>query len=425
MPEEDKKFFDISKPKQVGPQPTSKPIIVGQHPEADPMLKEPISDTSVAESIPVRQANTQLSVNTEQSAATSAGHIGTPAAEVATGIPTPMPAPQMQEVPSPIENNPAPAPLPPAEQPAPAPNFEAPAALNSPGNTFAPSSSQPMPEPAASIPLQDSKPAEPLPQYAPQDEIHLPAGHTAYRHKPRFWAWILVFLVIVAGIYAAVDAKTDVKLPFEIFKQSAKKAPSEKASNASNNTNTTSTLPEGFVRYQPTGTPLTFAYPTEWGEPNTTNDPGFSQRGDNKKSDGVHAYIVKFAKNKDIEIALTSSKYLPAGRTTLYYDYLQWCLGTNDQKFYRSTLNFTTSDGVDKPSTVTCNQGPISGVTKINNAIIVQAKTKDASGATLGDLYTANLSGSDLVVLRVKDAGMDNGANIEKLLGTIAGAPSQ
>src|SRR5262249_11366538 len=118
------------------------------------------------------------------------------------------------------------------------------------------------------------------------------------------------------------------------------------------------------------------AYPTAWGAPAVTTDPGYSQRSSTAKSDGTYAYIVNFATNKDVQMAFTSAKYLPATRTSLYYDYLQWCTGTNDAKVYKSLMHFTTSAGVDTPSTVTCDQGPLTDATKLNSAAILQAKLR-------------------------------------------------
>lgn len=281
----------------------------------------------------------------------------------------------------------------------------------------------------SSVPAMNSHPpTAKIPATEPStgggSELHVPTGHTNYHHKPRIWVWVLLVIIALASIYAAVDAKTD-WLPFHIFNHDNNQPTTPANNSTSSNQSATqnqSTLPDGFTRYQPVGTPLTFAYPTIWGTPTTTTDPGFSQRGTNKKSDGAHAYLVNFATNKDVEIAITSSKYLPAARGALYYDDLQWCIGTADSKFYKSQLHFTTTAGVDSASTTTCDQGPLTDAVKINSAIIVQQKTKDAGGAIIGDVYTANLSDASLPVLRVKDAKMTNGDAIKQLLNTIAGS---
>jgi hypothetical protein len=120
-------------------------------------------------------------------------------------------------------------------------------------------------------------------------------------------------------------------------------------------------------------------------------------------------------------MVVTSDKFLPPARATLYYDYLQWCTGTNDAKIYKSLLHFATgTDKVDVPTTVTCDQGPLADATKVNETTILQAKTKAPDGkADLGDLYTKNLTDKDLVVIRVKDTTMTHGADIKTLLGTV------
>jgi hypothetical protein len=98
---------------------------------------------------------------------------------------------------------------------------------------------------------------------------------------------------------------------------------------------------------------------------------------------------------------------------------LQWCNGTNDNKIYKSVLNFTTANGVSTPSTVSCDQGPLTDATKLTDNTIVQLKTKDATGAVIGDLYTKNLSEASLPVFRIKDATMSNGDNIKLMLPTV------
>lgn len=349
MQDSEKKFFDVNR-QRLGPQPTSKPIIVGHQPTMpDPMVRE------------VPSGLTDLS--------------------------------------TPQETNPALTPS------------ITPQAIVEPGV-----------QPPSSIPEPTSGAADLPAGQAGGGELTVPAGQAAYHHKPRVWVWVIVILLILAAAYAAVDAKTDI-LPFHIFSH-AKKSTSTSQSNSKQSGQpialTQSNLPAGFSQYQPTGTNITFAYPTAWGTPATTADPGFSQRGSGKQSDGTYAYLVNFATNKDIQAAITSSKYLPPARTPLYYDFLQWCTGTNDGKFYKQTLHFTTTNGIDSPSTITCDQGPLTDATKINDAVILQHQTKDATGAALGDVYTANLSDSSLPVLRVKDAKMANSDDIKKLLNTIS-----
>lgn len=372
MPEEDKKFFDVSKPHHVGPNPTSKPVIVGHHPTMpDPMIREDEAQSDGPLNISVRDEDLDEK------------HI--PAHHLPEHHSTADPF---------VVHEPEPK-----------------------------SDSHPLP-PTAKFP----EPPEPP---AGHHELNLPSGNDVY-HKPRVWVWVAAALVALALVYSAIDAKTDV-LPFHIFSHD-KNNTAENSNQAAQNSKASSqtTLPTGFTRYQPTGTPLSFGYPNTWGTPATTADAGFTQRGKDKKSDGNHAYIITFATNKDVEVAITSSKYLPAARGTLYYDYLQWCVGTNDGKYYIKTLHFTTTAGIDTPSNAVCDQGPLSDAKQligdndlVNKATIVQLNTKDANGVNLGDLYTASLANaSDLVVLRVKDAKMTNSSDIKKLLSTITGAPT-
>jgi hypothetical protein len=243
------------------------------------------------------------------------------------------------------------------------------------------------------------------------------------------WLFILLFMAVVAA-YLAIDAgliKSDVNLPFHIFnKQKTSSSTSATQSKAAapqpvSQPPAQSAVPTGFTTYKVDGADVSFAYPTAWGTPTVTKDPGFSKRGSTNKSDGTHAYLVDFATNKDTEVALTSSKYLPAARAALYYDFLQWCTGTNDGKLYKQTLKFTTDAGkVDTPGTITCDQGPMTDAVKLDDTTtIFQQKTKDATGAVIGDLYTKNLPTKDLTVLRVKDAQSKNGDDIKKLLATI------
>lgn len=342
---EDKKFFDVSKPRTVGPDPTSKPVIVGHQPTmpADPMLRGDTPQTDTPQNM----------------------------GEISISHDTPV--------------------APPAAQPE----------------------------------VSDLPPTAKIPDEPPHGsyETQLPAGKSVHHHRPRIWVWIIIVLVLLASIYAAVDAKTNL-LPLHIFPRSDKTSGNSSANISSQSQAITkSTVPTGFSSYQVTGTTIEFDYPTSWGEPTTAKDSGFSQRGTGKTSDGVHAYIIHFATNKDVEVAVTSSKYLPVARAALYYDYLQWCSGTNDGKFYKESLHFTTANGIDTSGTVACDQGPLTDASKISNALIVQNKTKDASGADLGDVYTANLNVTGLPVLRVKDIKMVNADDIKILVSSIATTP--
>lgn len=429
MGDDDNKFFDVSRSQQTGPHPTSKPIIVGHHPMMpDPMLREEDS-SSTPMNIPVRRdkPTPEVPEPVEPDKLPSLHDISAPHETGPALTPSDSTAvsPELTDT---VSQDPNASAIFMTESPPAAEDIISPQTSVRPAIQMPPTGPQP-PPPTFQVPALSGL-ATPTGGRSPEstsasggEELHLPAGHAAYHHKPRVWVWVLVALVILASIYAAVDAKTD-WLPFHIFNHSSDNTTTPAADSSSSTPPTNqSTLPAGFTQYQPTGTPLVFAYPDTWGKPTTTTDPGFSQRGTGKKADGVHAYLIGFATNKDIQIAITSSKYLPAARGALYYDYLQWYTGTGDGKFYKCRLLFKTAGGVDTPSTTSCDQGPLTDATKFNNAIIIQSKTKDPFGAVLGDIYTANLSDAALPVLRVKDAKMQSGSDIKKLLGTITGAP--
>jgi hypothetical protein len=236
---------------------------------------------------------------------------------------------------------------------------------------------------------------------------------------------ILALLLILVAAYLAIDAgliASGIKLPFHIFKQKTAvptASTTPPTTKQQQNTPPASSLPAGFDKYSLTGTDITIAAQSSWGKPESASEEGFTSRSASAKSDGVYAYLVTFPNNKDVQIAVTSSKFLPAARGAQYYDFLQWCTGTNDGKIYKSILNFTTANGASTPSTISCDQGPLTDATKLSPNSIVQLKTKDASGTVIGDLYTKNLSETSLPVFRIKDASMTNGDNIKLMLPTI------
>jgi len=236
---------------------------------------------------------------------------------------------------------------------------------------------------------------------------------------------IVLILAVLAGGYLVIDAGLigkGINLPFHIFKQDsqtqtpvATKTATPTSQTASPSSSTS--LPEGFTAYKLASTGLNIPYPSVWGEPTSAPETGYSKRGGTNKADVTYAYLVNFATNKDIQIAVTSGQYLPAARTTaLYYDFLQWCTGTADAKFYKQMLHFTTVAGTDTPSTATCDQGPLTDAVKVNDTTIVQTGTKAVDGTTAGDIYTRNLKITNLPVMRVKDITGKNGDNIKKIL---------
>lgn len=239
------------------------------------------------------------------------------------------------------------------------------------------------------------------------------------RSGSKIWLWLFLLLVILAGAYAAVDKGlilNNINLPFHIFKQEQAAGPEAPVVSS-----TASTIPTGFTSTKLVEAGLTFAYPTSWGAPTAATDQGFSKRTPNAKPDVNYAFLVSFPGNKDVQLAITSGKYLPPARAALYYDFLGWCVGTADGKYYAGVLRFNTDASKnDIPSTITCDQGPLSNVAKLGTDTIVQTNIKSTDGAQLGDIYTKNISGNpSYVVVRALDTTMKNGDQMKKLLDTV------
>jgi hypothetical protein len=395
MPDENR-VFDIAKPGKGTPQATSKPVIVGHQPAVnDPMVNEdPRMGSSPTEP-------THISVQDDFS--------HEPA-------PSPMPEPSHEDA-TPqsswngqVNNDQSPT----SETIAPA--------LGAVAATPDPSESPPMPEANTNLseqPRMDNPPQVEPNQSSSEDHLgHVEGLHISPPKKKSRLPWILLILLgLLIGAYLAIDAgaiKTSIDLPFHVFKQKTTPVATTTAQ-----PKPAATLPAGFTVYQISGTPITFAAPITWGTPAATTDAGYSSRSEGAKSDGTHAYIIDFATNKDVQVAVTSSKYLPAARAVQYYDFLQWCTGTSDNKTYLGVLQFTTVDKVDKATTVSCNQGPINDATKLNSTTIVELNSKSTDGTVFGDLYTKNLTDKEFTVFRVKDKAMKSGSQIKQLLNTI------
>lgn len=447
MPDENR-VFDVTKPKHVSPAPTSRPVIVGHQPMvSDPMVKdkdEPeqlldhtatkinVTDTSSAhepepepEKVELKTGHEDIPENSGAAAIIEPSHQEhNPADEPATG-PAKFDAPAAPE-PSPVFSEPS------------EPQFEETAA-----SPDTPVSEEPSDIPADNAPIDsDSEPelSDGQPDIqphavnpGPEDNVPHHAEHIEGLHfaepkrKGSSLKWLLAgLLVLIIAAYLLIDSgliSTGINLPFHIFKQdnntppAAANQPAAQQQTASQSA--ASDLPAGFKLYSLSGTNLTFAAPGAWGEPTSTTEQGYSKRGGSNQPSGNYAYLVSFATNKDVQVAVTSSQYLPPTRDRLYYDYLQWCTGSNDGKYYQSILNFTTTDKVDEPSTISCDQGPLDGATKLDSSTILQAKAADGAGKTIGDIYIKNLSDKNLPVLRIKDAAMANGTDIKTLLGTV------
>jgi hypothetical protein len=349
-------------------------------------------------------------------------------------MPDSEPMSEAEPAPEPANAEPAPEPETPADTPImdepPAPHFEMPAEEPHPTEEHPAEPAEPASDTDPS-PSDDTQPKPPSDDNAPVPEepaapmAHVEALHFEPQHRGSGLKWLILgLLALLVAAYLAIDAgviASGVKLPFHIFKQknnptSATTTPPPTSQNAQA---PVSNLPAGFKKYNLTGTDISFAAPSSWGTADSSSEDGYSSRSTTAKPDGTYAYLVTFSDNKDVQIAVTSGKFLPTTRGAQYYDFLQWCTGTNDNKIYKSVLNFTTTDGVSTPSTISCDQGPLLDATKLNDNSIVQLKTKDASGAVIGDLYTKNLTETSLPVFRIKDAAMTNGDNIKLILPTI------
>jgi hypothetical protein len=389
MPEEKDKVFDFSNPGTVSPHASGRPVIVGHHPTmVDPMLR------------PMHKSPQPLDVQPP-----SAGLPSSPPAGAAQPM-FPSPGEPTPTVPTqPIQPT-APTPVPPA----PSPGFEP------IGNL------PPTPQPAAATPPPQA--GAPLPtavvgeHHMAHHELPISKDESRKSGWRKLVLWLLLLLAAIGiGFYLALDSgliSNNIKLPLDLIKD--KKVAVVKVTTTP--PPAPPAVPAGFSAYTDSALPFSFNYPTIWGVPTVTTEQGFSKRGGTNKTDGTYAYFVNFATNKDVQIAVTSGKYLPPTRSTQYYDFLAWCVSTTDTKIYKSVLNFTTATGVDIPSTTTCNQGPLADAAKIDTTTIVQTDTKATDGTALGDVYTKNLGTADLPVVRVKDATRKNGADIKIILNT-------
>lgn len=404
MPDESR-VFDVSKPSKFSPSATSKPVIVGHHPIMnDPMVKGEHNFGSEGADPPTKIPITDASMTVEEAMAARPS-------EPSGTKPVIIPPEQTEDQGSPAVFSD------PADELAPPPDIPEP--VHQPESI----ANGPFTEPEPPKPAEE-EPASELPKPAPRHhEPHIEGLHftAPKRQSSPLKKIVAVVLVLLIASYLAVDSGalgSGIKLPFHIFKQKTKTATAPPPAAKQPAANSTS-LPAGFKEYKIAGTSLTFAAPAAWGDPTSTTDSGYSKRGGGAAPDGTYAYLVNFDTNKDIQIAVTSSKYLPAARTPLYYDYLQWCTGTSDGLIYESTLNFSTTNKIETPTTVTCNQGPVAGSSKLDSTTIIQAQAKDTAGKVIGDIYTKNLKNDSLVVFRVKDAVMTNGTQIKQLLNTI------
>lgn len=383
----DERIFDVTKPDKVKPDATGKPIIVGHHPEVvDPTIRENAPDKPQ----PVAESPAHLEHHKEVSP------LGLPDELAAATVPpilageTISPQPAVEEPPAGGAAEPKPAE--PADKP---PNL---------------SPTEPTvqkPAAAAGIGTQHTAPkARPLSSgWRPEHPLPISSGHgdLSWRGKKTPLIAAGAILLLIAGYLLLTGGgllERDDKVSVTPVEQAPVAAPV-------------------LTQFQISGTDIVFSYPTAWGTATATKEPGFTKRGGANQSDGTYAHLVNFAVNKDIQIVATASQYLPAARGPLYYDFQQWCTGTADAKIYKQQLKFTSANGIDTPTTAVCDQGPLEDAAKLDATTIFQPKFKNADGSVLGDLYTKNLAGNDLPVLRVKDAASAHGGDIKKLLATV------
>jgi hypothetical protein len=437
----DSKVFDVSKPGRISPNPTSRPIIPAQRQAtADTTLTSDTTNMN-APTTP-EPANTPIRISMED----EEHQVNVVSGPAGTAAPTPdtfhdtanASTEQATETPAQFFHAPEGATIPPHEMEELPKQQEV--STGGAGSNFTPLTTL---LPDAGKNDEFSEPANHHIDNLPENHTGDPTWHKAEplpmskgtgpkRKKSKVLMWLLAVIILaVVGAYLAVDAgliKSDIKLPFHIFNKqkmstvTAPTPPAAKASNPISQPPTQSAVPAGFTKYEVADAGLSFAYPTAWGTPAVVKDPGFSKRGATNKTDGTYAYLVNFATNKDMQLALTSSKYLPATqgtKTPPYYGYLAWCTGTNDGKFYQQELKFSTVGGVDTPTTIACDVPMDPAPQKMDDSTISQTKVM-SSGLVLGDVYAKNLTtNKDYPVLRVKDASMKSSDDIKKLLGTV------
>lgn len=471
------RVFDVSKPGRSTPSPTARPVIVNHRQVADdPMItgepKKPAESGSelMTHSKPVvpisvasgdeGQPDMPAPEDKSAEASTTPEMLSSLSAPVAKDeSPSEPPQPSSVEPFSGSQENDS-ASKPPEDKPTDAPQViqPLPAELVSPEaddpvglSSSAPankSSIAPAPDSAAhdgqpspggedKLPA-DAKSAEELPAVPENigeiETLPLPAnGHQRPKQAKKSKKWLVpaALLLVVAG-YLIMDAGLigSGNMPFQVFKEENQTAadplPTAAAqpSDLSPQANTPK-APLGFSQYALPNTKIAFSYPTAWGPPAVSSDAGFSKRGGGNQSDGVYAYLINFEINKDIQLAVTSKKYLSANRPAEYYDFLQWCSGTHDQRIYRQKLLFEKAGGVDTPTTITCSDGPVAGASAIDGSTIMQADARNASSQPIGDIYTKNLTDAEFVVIRAKDSTRANSEAVKNLLSSIkvAGQP--
>ncbi|MBI4034582.1 hypothetical protein HY380_01650 [Candidatus Saccharibacteria bacterium] len=230
------KFFDVSHPQHRRPSPTSRPLIVGHHPQAaDPMVHQRPSEPQVLKPV---------------SAVESAQPV----------TPT----------------------LPP-EPPAPEPSV--------------PPQPQPQPQPQPPLP-----PSPPAPNPPAEPEPPAPDNTSAEGSSLRYWRWIVLALIAAfIGAYLVIDSgliKTNINLPFHLFKQN------QPAATSSSNQTTSPLLAQGWTTYEDKRYGFKFNYPEVWGDPELVAKDGTAVNSSGK------SYQLTF--NPGPQYQVTKSQTVPS-----------------------------------------------------------------------------------------------------------------
>ncbi len=239
-PSKGKGVFDVNKPGRVRPEATSRPIIVGHHPEMpDPMvIHRPLhhyrsqpKTPSPPEKIPISNAP-----------------ISTPTIDGILAGPPPAPTGSSAAAQPPTEEPKGPPAIMEGE-PLQSPPFGTPAKESHPPNTHY--SKAPQLESVTPPADQDSQPAVTGADIKP---LAIPAEH----RRKDIWRWLLIFLVILlVGLYLLIDAgliASKINLPFHIFKQELPPVYTPASSQ------TTASL----ASYEAKDFGFKFAYPSGW-----------------------------------------------------------------------------------------------------------------------------------------------------------------
>ncbi len=402
--------FDVSRPNKVPPSPTSRPVITGRQSSmaSDPMVREassPMNHTPVPVQFHPDSEPDEHKVEVKSAAASLASgeNFGfSPTVEPPANSTPPPPDNSTQEVENAglsaiLATNKADDPVglatgnpddkkpPDVKDDINSPSYSAVDSLLSEENAKTGSNEVPRPATTEVPPL------------------NIPQLTDAVISKPksgqRKWVIAAVVALLVGG-YLAADAGAigGLNVPVHLIGHPKTAAPAVASPVPATPPAGSASSPasSGYTLFKDSSVPIAFSYPTAWGKSTVVAEDGTTKRSSSSKAEGVFSYKFTFDSNKDVQILVTSNKYLPLRKTTQYYDYLQWCAPASGVgKFNQQTLRFTTSGGVDTPTTVTCDQGPFEAV-KLGANLIEISKYKDSTGMVIGNLYINNIASASL-----------------------------